>query len=62
MTVRFCKTNEVKEYPRLVLIQLPQGYEPCALPMRHAGEECLLCLTSLSYDELHASDKAGELK
>ena len=22
-----------------MLIQLPQGYEPCALPMRHAGNK-----------------------
>ena len=37
-TTSFCKAGELKEYPRLVLIQLPQSYEPCALPMRHAGK------------------------
>ena len=41
------KRPEVKEYPRLVLIQLPQGYEPCALPMRHAGEWGLFNVTSI---------------
>ena len=45
-TAEFCKESE--KYPRQVLILLPQGYEPCALPMRHAGEVWLLCLASLS--------------
>ena len=26
------------EYRRYVSIVCPQGYEPCALPLRHAGE------------------------
>ena len=46
----FLKNNQRGEYPRLVLIQLPQGYEPCALPMRYAGK-VLPCLESAGEDE-----------
>ena len=29
-----------KKYGKLDLNQRPQGYEPCALPLRHSREEC----------------------
>ena len=33
-----------------MLIQLPQGYEPCALPMRHAGSVLCVVCCSTSFD------------
>ena len=33
-----------------MLIQLPQGYEPCALPMRHAGRVLCVVCCSTSFD------------
>ena len=40
-----------------MLIQLPQGYEPCALPMRHAGEKCLFFLSKYA----QPPDKLGDV-
>ena len=34
---RFCKLAELERYRQLVSIECPRGYEPRALPLRHAG-------------------------
>ena len=39
-----------------MLIQLPQGYEPCALPLRHAGEEVLVAVFNVESERRSASD------
>ena len=44
-TTCFCKAGKLNEYRRYVSIVCPRGYEPRALPLRHAGEVC--CVVAL---------------